>query len=127
MKDTVTSCNQKLLFLTVFGQRALTALCTSQCKHSPLPPAPLTERGIAVQMCHAFTIAFVLAMLWEMPGFDIPRQTWQCNVKHNRLLGKTAMVLPAGCPSSVGVIAMKCWTKSRSPRYSPEPWGGGYK
>ena len=25
-----------------------------------------------------------------------------CNVEHNRLLGKTAVVLPAGCPCSVG-------------------------
>ena len=29
---------------------------------------------------------------------DIPRQTWQCNVKHTRLRGKPAMVLPTCCP-----------------------------
>ena len=40
------------------------------------------------------------------------------NVKHNRLQGKTAVVLPAGCPRSVGVTAGNCWKKV-SLRYSP--------
>ena len=41
----------------------------------------------------------------------------QC--KHNRLLGKMAVVLPTGCPRSVGLLAGICWTKSQSPRYTP--------
>ena len=50
-------------------------------------------------------------------GLNIPRQTCQCNVKHNRLQGKTVLVLPAGCPCSVRVIAANYWRKSQSPRY----------
>ena len=42
----------------------------------------------------------------------------QCNVKHNRLPGNIAIVLPAGCPHSVGVIVGNCWTKlSKSPLF----------
>ena len=40
----------------------------------------------------------------ECQGFDIPMQTWQCNVKHDILQGRTALVLPACCPQVVGVI-----------------------
>ena len=43
-------------------------------------------------------------------GFDIPRQTLQCNVKH-RLWGQTVVILPDGCLRSVGVIAGNCWMK----------------
>ena len=35
------------------------------------------------------------------------------------------MVLPADCPSSVGVIAGDWKTKSQSPCYSPGVGGGG--
>ena len=46
-------------------------------------------------------------------------------VKHNRLRGQLAVVLPAVCPRSVVLIAGIFWTKSQSPRYSPGvggPW-----
>ena len=50
---------------------------------------PVTERT------HVFTFAIDLALRGKCQGFDISRQTWQCNVKHNRLRVETAMVLPA--------------------------------
>ena len=55
----------------------------------------------------------------------IYRQTWQCHVNHNRLQG---VVLQAGCPRSVGVLA-----GIKSLGYSPGLGGGeggrgrGYK
>ena len=46
-------------------------------------------------------------------------------MKNSRLRGKTAVVLPTRSPCRVGLLAEICWTKSRSPRYSPGlggPW-----
>ena len=42
-----------------------------------------------------------------------------------RLLGKFAGVLPYGSPSIAELLAMICWMKSQSPRYSQELGGGG--
>ena len=55
-------------------------------------------------MCCVFNlsivpIAIVCGKCW---GFDIPRQTWQCN-KNNRLGGAT-IVISAGCPNSVPTV-----------------------
>ena len=40
----------------------------------------------------------------------------QCNIK---LSGKTAMVLPTGCPHIVVLLAGICWMENQSPCYSP--------
>ena len=48
-----------------------------------------------------------------------------CNVKHKRLRVLTAMVLPTGCPLSVGLAAETCRTKSQSPHYSQGVVDGG--
>ena len=49
-------------------------------------------------------------------GFDIPKQIW------HRLQGRTAMVLPAGCPHSVGVKSREL---SKSPLFPGAARGGG--
>ena len=45
-------------------------------------------------------------------------------VKHNRLQGQIAVVLPTVCPRSVGLIAGIFWMKSQSPHYSLCVCGG---
>ena len=87
-----------------------------------MPSSPRARLGIARQMCSVFI--FALSPRGKCLGW----QTWQCNVKHYRLHEKTAVILPAGCPSSVGVIAWIGWMKSQSPHYSPGQMGErGYK
>ena len=46
------------------------------------------------------------------------RQKWQCNVK-------MPVVLPTGCPCSVGVIAGICWMQSQKSPLFPRAGGGG--
>ena len=53
-------------------------------------------------------------------GFDTPRQTWRCNVKHH-YGGELSMALPDGCPRSVGDIAENCRQKVPA---VPRGWGG---
>ena len=48
----------------------------------------------------------------------------QCN---NRLRGRTAMVLPAGCPHSKGVNSRELQTKNQSPLFPGAGGGSGYK
>ena len=45
----------------------------------------------------------------------------QCN---DRLRGRTAIVLPAGCPHSLGLIAGNCRQKVQGPPV-PQGWGVG--
>ena len=56
--------------------------------------------------------------------FDILKQTWQCNIKHNKLWEKTAVVLPFSCPFSVGVIAARELLVEK-PKSLLLPWAGG--
>ena len=58
-------------------------------------PRPSGGRGEAEQMSQVFYFYI------EFDEFDIPRQTWQCNIKHTRLRGKTVNLLSR----SAGVIA----------------------
>ena len=44
----------------------------------------------------------------EMPGICLIWQNWQFNVKHDRLRGKRAVVLPTGCPHSVWLLVGIC-------------------
>ena len=57
----------------------------------------------------------------EMPGICLLWQNCQCNIKHNRLRGKLAVVLPTGCPRRKWLLAGISWTKSQRPHF----WGGG--
>ena len=63
-------------------------------------------------LCFYFCIACIAG---EMPGICV----WQCNVKHNGLLGKTAVVF---CPRCVGLLTGICWMESQSPLFS-RAWG----
>ena len=62
--------------------------------------------------CWVTHLAFVTAALSPCAGRGIAgqmscvlgKQNWQCNIKQDRLRGRNAMVLPACCPYSVGVI-----------------------
>ena len=69
--------------------------------------------------CAVFLFLHGLRRAGEIPGICV-RQNWQCNVKHNRLLKKTAVVLPSGCPRTIGFVAGICCRESQNPRYSPE-------
>ena len=46
--------------------------------------------------------------------------------KHKRLRGKMAVVLPAECPRSEGLLAGTCRTQFKSPLF-PRAGGHGYK
>ena len=54
---------------------------------------------------------------------DIRRQTRQCSVKHKRLRGENAMVLPADCPKSVGSY-MQQETAEGKLKFPPFPGAG---
>ena len=49
--------------------------------------------------------------------------TWK--IQNNRLRGRTARVLPAGCPHSAELNSRKLQTKTQSPGCSPGQGGGG--
>ena len=79
----------------------------------------------------------------EMSGALTKVLPWQCGgntrgllyidkkgseMKNSRLRGKTVQISSGftnESPRRVGLLAGICWTKSRSPRYSPGLGGGG--
>ena len=62
-------------------------------------------------------------MQGKCQGFVLYRQTWQCNENITDCGGKRAVVLPTGCPRSVGLLAGICRTKVKCPAI-PRGWGG---
>ena len=72
-------------------RKEFTKLLVSCSGYTPVisdqAPAPTWGRWeIVGQMC--LNVSMVRG---KLHGFDIPRQAWQCNVKHTRLQGKTEM------------------------------------
>ena len=92
----------------------------AQVMHLSFVTTPSQSRGRtgdswANVPCFYFCIApIVWGNCWEL---DTPRQTWQCNMKHNRLRGKTAVVLQAGCLHSMWVIVGICWMKVSNKKF----------
>ena len=92
------------------------------CNHGPPRPG-IRGWGIAGQMSQLFFL--------HCPNTNIvwgkTRQTWQCNVKHTRLQGKTAMVLPANDVLVGWGHSRELQMKSQSPgtRLFPVAGGGG--
>ena len=72
------------------------------CIHSP--PTPGAGQGIAVEMSGVLTFELSL-QCGNIPGICVIQAKRAVQGNNNRLRGKTAMVLPADCPPSVGVIA----------------------
>ena len=73
------------------------------CNHGP--PTPGAGRGIAVEMSGVFTFALSPQCRGNTRNLCYIGKKGGAIKKHDRLWGKTAVVLPADCPRSVGVIA----------------------
>ena len=77
---------------------------------------PVAGQWISRQMCSDFAFAFSL----QYRVIAVQGRKLETAVK-------TAVVLPAGRPLSVGLEAGICWTKVKSPRCSLGRGGRGYK
>ena len=76
-------------------------------------PSPGEGLGIAGKMCRIS--AFASSPEFCFLGEKVGNTAVHSNLKHNRLRGQIALVLPNVCPCSVGLVVPAI----------PRSWGGG--
>ena len=65
---------------------------------------------ITLKMCCVYTLPLSPQCRGNNARFVSYKQKWQCNVNITAA-GKRAVVLPTGCPRSVGLLTGIFWTK----------------